>query len=557
MLLDSKGQPVSSTKSYKKDPAPKTGEVFATWGDNSTPLARLPMGGIVQFNLDNLRVADFRNMRTHYQVNSSLAVLAFMQHQSDWHVECDDQKVADECEYQLRAIWTQLNRGMATANWAGYSPNILQYENSADRGKTELSKIKDLVPESAAVHWKEVDAWRPVGATPHSTAKVKIYDGIKQLGAPWPTPVDNTFWYPLLMENGNYEGTQLLKAAFTSWYFSILIHLFANRYYERFGEPIVKGRAPFEENIRLPGSSESVPGVNYMLSLIQDLRNRSVVVLPDSRTENSKGQSSYDYDLEYLESQMRGADWERYLTRLDEEISIGMFTPILLLRTADVGSYNLGVGHMQMYLWMLNAMNADRAQYIDKYILAKIANFTFSPKAPRPHIKFRKLGNQNADLVKSVLMYLLDNKAVMPDVKEVGEISGMSLEQIKKTIEDTPVTPPAPGVGNPGPADPNNPPGQDPLASGDPKATQQDITARVARQVENHFANGGMKPDSNIDMGYRRRLERILGSTDKAERVYAAMDAWISDCKTVFKNPGEFNSAFSRVLEAEIADALK
>jgi hypothetical protein len=52
---------------------------------------------------------------------------------------------------------------------------------------------------------------------------------------------------------------------------------------------------------------------------------------------------------------MRGADFERYMTRLDEEMSIGLFTPILLLRTADVGSYNLGQGHMQIYLWMLNA----------------------------------------------------------------------------------------------------------------------------------------------------------------------------------------------------------
>lgn len=683
-LLGPNGRPIASSEFRKTKDQPILGEAFGVWGPNAdVRYANLPGIGIVQFDLSKLTLADYKVMRDHYQVNASLNVLSFMQHQSDWHIECENQKIADECERQLRNVWTQLNRAMSVANWSGYSPNILQWENNDITSRTELAKVKDLDPASCAVNWKEVDGWVPPGS--NAKNKLKIYDGIKQVGAPWPIPTDNcvtpdtlilcddfkwrpagqlevgqgiiafdenekvygrsyrnaqivvnnpgnkdcvrithsrgilemsvdhpvlvrslpvrknednqdinykdhwvwkdaadlevgdrlayfgdpwtesndwlsgylagifdgeasisktgqltfwqnegevldlvleildshdfkygifdnrgctqisisggiresmrfigmfntlrikfgsidtrikigksvdlvtvelnepignqaiasiqtscgtfitggvlshnSFWYPMLMENNDYLGRKLLRPAFTSWFFSILIHMFANRYFERYGEPVVKGRAPFENDVQLPDGTK-LNGLEYMISVMKDLRNRAVIALPDDKTEMSNGRMEFDYDISYLESQMRGADWERYLTRLDEEISIGLFTPILLLRTADVGSYNLGVGHMQMYLWMLNAMNDDRAQYINKYILSRMTDFNFSVKAPRPRIVFRKLGNQNADVLVQVMKYLTQGGRISFDYKELGEIVGMTVTEVKQTIED-------------------------------------------------------------------------------------------------------------------------
>jgi hypothetical protein len=551
-LLDSRGNPVSSSD-FKKSPAPKTGEAFAIWGENTAPMSRLPLGGLVQFNLENLTVHDYRAMRSHYQVNASLAVLSFMQHQSDWHIECSDKAIAAECEEQLREIWTPLNRALSHANWAGYSPNILDWKNDNIRDKVVIDKIKDLVPESAEINWKEIDAWRPADYEGHIRhAKVKIYDGIKQVGAPWATPVGNTLWYPLLMENGNYKGRNLLKAAFTSWYFSILIHLFANRYYERFGEPIVVGRAPFEDDVKLPGTEERVNGIEYMLKVISDLRSRSVVALPDDKTEMSNGRSEYDYTLEYLESQMRGADWERYLTRLDEEISIGLFTPILLLRTADVGSYNLGVGHMQMYLWMLNAMNSDRAEYINKYILSKITDYNFSSKAPRPKIKFRKLGNQNAEIMRTIVDQMMSQGRLGVDVKELGEIAGLTMTEIEQTLEDNPS----------GLDDTSGDTGGDKGSLDKPAPTTKKITARIRSQVENHFRNGGIAEDSNLSPGYRKQLEQELLHSRVADPITAANVVlgntmeWADEAKVYAHNAEEFVAQFERVLESEMKAVL-
>jgi hypothetical protein len=550
-LLGPNGRPISSSD-FKKAPAPPLGEAFGAWAGRDIQYVTMPGGGLIGFDLSKLTVTDFRTMRDHYQVNASLAVLSFMQHQSEWHIECENEKIADFCEAQLRNVWTPLNRSLATANWAGFSPNVLQWENNLIDKSVDLGKIKDLLPEECAVNWKIVEGYAP----PNSPKpKFKIYDGMIQHGQPGPIPVENTLWYPLLMENGDYYGRKLLRPAFVSWYFSILIHLFANRYYERFGEPTPVGRASFEDEVELP-TGGSARGNKYMLAILEQLRNRSVVVLPNDSTDFGNGRREYDYDIEYLESQMRGADFERYLTRLDEEISIGLFTPILLLRTADVGSYNLGVGHMQMYLWMLNAMNNDRADYINKYILSRMTDFNFSPSAPRPKIKFRKLGNQNAELIRALVTELARADKIKPDIRELGEMAGMTFEEIEATVED----PGGTGDDNPDvdtrDGRPERPKSEGPAGPDKARETTREITARVAAQVKNSFGN---LDTTKINMGYKKRMAESLG-VDAAERLYRRMDLWLEDAAAVdsrvYKTPENFMKYFSTVLNNEIESAV-
>jgi hypothetical protein len=490
-----------------------------------------------------------------------------MQHQSDWHIECENKKLADLCTETMLNIWTPLNRSMSTANWSGYSPNVLEWD-SVDRSVI-ISKVKDLIPEECAVNWKEVEGWAPPGRTP---PKFKIYDGIKQWGQGWPTPVENSFWYPMLMENGDYYGRKLLRPAFQSWFFSILVHLFANRYYERFGEPTPIGRAPFDEDVTING--ETVSGNTYMLTLLQQLRNRSVVVLPSDKTQGSNGNMDFDYTIDYLESQMRGADFERYLTRLDEEISIGLFTPILLLRTADVGSYNLGVGHMQMYLWMLNAMNADRKLYIDKYILSPLADYNVGTNAPRPKIIFRKLGNTNSDMIQSLLLALVNKDLAKPDIVELGELAGMTLSEIKQTVADPNATP-DPNATTPDPAadatpqpkggQTGNPGGgsKSPAktAASNPMSIAAEIVDRVSPQVYRAFLEG--KTDWVPDFGFYRKMSGALqdagvyGAIEVNTDLFRRLELWTREMSSMSNiDAPTYMRMFETLLKSEIERAL-
>ncbi len=561
-LLGPDGRPISSKSlQNKKAPPPKLGEGYAAgWTGEDVKFLQLPGGGALQLNLDALTLSDFRQMKDHYQINSSLSVLTFMMHQMEWHIDCEDEKQRDFYEESLNNVWTTLVRAMSQAFWAGYSPNILQWDNDTPARRVVLDKIKDIFPEDAKVHWKQVEGFSSEGADQTGITrvrpKVKIYDGIDQFGFGH-VPVGNTFWYPLLMENGNYYGRKLLRPAFTSWFFSILLHLFANRYYERFGEPTPVGRAPFDEQFTIDG--QEVSGRNLMVDVITQLRNRGVVLLPNDKTPfGDETNPGYDYTLEYLESQMRGADFERYMTRLDEEMSLALFTPILLLRTADVGSYNLGTQHTQTYLWMLNAISGDWATYINKYMLRPMRDYNFGTNAAMPKIKFRRTGKENRDLVRDIVVKLLETGKMSADVRELGEMTGMTFDQIKTLTGDGPQQQADPSQED------GDTPGQTDQQGGQNLGgifgVADQICNRVENQVKNAFKKDQFNSDLRLSMGYRRQLQDaaeeagIDSPISYTARIYAVMDEWLKDIAISgnVDNTADFMKNFKSVLYSMI-----
>lgn len=411
---------VTPLSSHKKAKPPPLGEAFGDqWGQLKGDSLILPGGGALQFDFTRLRISDYREMLNNYQIKASLEALNFILHQSAWTIECESEKIRKHCTENMERIWTQLNVALSTAHWAGYSPNILQWENDTGDKTIQLAKIKDLLPEAATVNWKEVEGWAPPGEV---KPKHLIYDGIREFGSRWPVPSECSLWYPFRMVAGDYGGTKLLQSAYIPYYFSQLIHLFNSRYLERFGEPAMIGRAPMGSDVEL-GNGNTQEAGSYMLQQMALLRSGAVSMLPNDIESSSD--DKYEYTLEYLESQMRGADFERYLTRLDEEMSLALFTPLLLLRTGDSGSYNQSSTHLQMFLWGLNSMNGDRKLYIDKYILSRMVDFNFGPKAPRARIVFRKMGNDNAELVKTVATQMVNGKIAKVDLAELSDAAGL------------------------------------------------------------------------------------------------------------------------------------
>ena len=518
-LLGPDGLPISSRHARKKRPKAITGEAFGDWSGRDRFLRQLPGGGYVQFDLSKLTLADYRLMRENYQINSSLSLLSFMVHQADWHIESDQKKIATHCEDNLRLMWTRLVRAMSQAFWAGYSPNVLQWQNDLKSGTVQLDKIKDLVPEECSVNWREVDGYVPPDQKNTVPPKFKVYDGIRQIGARWPIPVRNTLWYPLLMENSDMYGRQLLKTAYTPYFFSLLLHLFSNRYYERFGEPVPIGRAPWDSEVEVGGTR--IRGNEAMRQILQNLRNRSVVVLPADIDPETK---EFDYQIEYLESQMRGADFERYMTRLDEEMSLALFTPLLMMRTADVGSYNLGIGHTQVYLWLLNAILADWSEYISKYVLAPMVDFNFGERAPRAKIVFRKLGTKNEETIRAIITELIRKGSAKVDVIELGQSLGMKVEEIEQVQEPVPAlgdptnptADPAadPNTGKPNPSDPklDKRVGRDKPKT--PKGIQKTSSARtlIERNVRQQLLSAEARNDTRpqVNLGYLSTLVAVL-----------------------------------------------
>jgi hypothetical protein len=545
----------TKTTEHRKADAPFTGEI-GQWASEGLQFATLPGGGVLQFDLNRLTLADYRAMRDHYQINANLTLLTFMIHQIDWRIECSDKRIANEIEEQLRPLWSQIVRGMAQAFWAGFSPLVLQYENDVQNRRITLDKVKDLMPEDSDVNWKEIRGYNPGNAV--AKKRYYVYDGIKQVGESHPIPVENTLWYPLLMENGNYSGRKLLRSAFVPWFFSMLIHLYANRYFERFGEPLPIGRADYDNEFNING--EVVSGRKAMENILYQLRSRSVVVLPSDRDPETK---EFTFDLEYLESQMRGADFERYLTRLDEEMSLGLFTPILMLRTVDVGSYNLGINHMQVWMWMLNAIAADMKTYLDKYLIQRLKAFNFSPNAPRAEWKPRPLGKQDTETMRAIILAMVREKMVKPaDLVEFGQALGLSLQEIREIRED------GDGDGDQTDERTGRPERNDAtggLRVENSRATSGEISERVRTQVTKAFREGTFGTgDFMPALGYRRRFEESLmadgasaeDARTRAGAFFSRLEAWLEDFvplgEKAFTGPNEFMTAFDRVIDTTL-----
>jgi hypothetical protein len=561
-----------SIAAHKKTPPPALGPAFAhkNFDFNFT---QMPGGATLMFDLDKLTMSDYRAMRWHPQVNSSLMLMTFMIHQIDWEIQGEDKRIVQAVEENLRLIWTRLVRAMSTSLWAGYSPNAVEWANAENGNFVFIDKIIDLVPEECEVNWKMVESSYVPPAEPGRTfipPKVPVFDGIKKLGLNYPIPVEMTFWYPFMIEQGDYYGKKLLKAAFTPWYFSTLIHLFSNRYFERFGEPLPIGRAPFDEDFPYKDSSGTLrtkTGKQAMEEALLGLRSRGIVVLPSDRDPSASsggGRSEYTYDIEYLESQMRGADFERYMYRLDEEISLALFTPTLLMRTADQGSNSLGVQHTQTFLWNLNSIVGDMKEYIDRYIVKRIAAVNSAGK-PKP-IEWvpRKMGKDNPETIRSIIAAMISGGMAKVDVKELGVVLGLTLKEIEQLQADPNADPNT----NPNDQRQRDRPARSqatngPRRVGEPLATGREIAARISGQVSKAWSD---LKGANLSMGYRKRFAESLvaegmlieDAVTVTENLYSRMEVWLETAvgfgTEEFSGPKDFVAMFERRLTTEIED---
>ena len=551
---------------FRKADPPALGPAFGHT-IHDPQLVEMPGGATLMFDLSKLNLSDYRSMRSHPQINASLSLMTFMIHEMDWRIECERQDIADVVEENMRAIWTRLVRAFSTAYWAGFAPCVLEWENAENGKYIFVSKIKDIPPEEAEVNWKEVQSsYRPPGGlVSYRPNKVKIFDGIKKDGLNYPIPPEHSFWYPVLMENGNMYGRKLLRSAFMPWYFSLIMHLFANRYFERFGEPVPVGRAPFDEEFNVKdgaGNDVKLTGKQAMEQILAQLRSRGIVVLPSDRDMSASGaggRSEYIWDIEYLESQMRGADFERYLSRLDEEISLSIFTPMLLMRTGDVGSHNLGVQHTQTWLWSLNSLAMDLKDYIDRYIVERIKAYNFSPNAPKCEWVPRRLGKDNPETLRSVITALINQGSTKVDLDELGQALGMSLQEIRQVQAE----PEAPEQDNRDRIERDRS-GSGPRRVGEPLATSREIAARVSGQVQKAWKEDRFDHDFVPSMGYRRRFQESLESEgwtpgqaeEQTVNLYSRMENWMKTAvalgKEEFASPNDFMSLFERRLTTEI-----
>lgn len=507
-------------KQYRRDAPPRiTQGGPGRWGGPGAEVDtnfRYGLGGQqLGLNVDNLSLREYRAMRSHYQISATLKIITATAHEIDWRVTGGSTAANTFIEENLRDVWTELIIGMSQAFWAGYSPLALQFENDVPDRKVRLKRIKDLIPEYCDVHWKKVAGTRnrTEPCVPNPGRKDSwIYDGIKQDGEQGHIRPESTLWYPLLMENGNMKGQKLLKAAYEPWFFSQLVHLWNNRYFENFATPVVVARAPFDDSLELADGS-LVTGQEVMVNVVNQLRNNSSVVLPSQRTPGVTGNGDkhdFEYLVDFLESSQRGADFDRLLTRYDEEMSLALFTPVLLFRTADVGSYNLGQAHERVFYQSMNMLVEDMMRYINRFLIPRMVGYNFTQEMARSmRLEHRKLGRDTDETVRAMAQALLNGGLATPNLAQFGEAMNMEWEAVTQ-IDESLGGPTS--TGSPAPSAPSSA-AQLALQVGD----------RLRGQFRNAHANGRLD-EVEVHLSHERQAVDLLAASMSREDAEAKVE---------------------------------
>ncbi len=394
----------------------------ADWGKTPSKIVedwKLPDGSVMFKDLSRLPLYYYDQMSNDYQIKANLQIISLTLQQIDWWIDCDNKKIAQVLQEALLRIWNHTLRTFSKAYIFGYSPAEKVYMEHPKLGLI-YKEIRDLKPSSCTIDVDKKD-----GSFNGFTQEA-------QNGRTIHIEPDYALWYPFMMENGDWYGQKILKSCYKPWFYSEVLHIFMNYYYERHGKPPVVGYCP-------EGQTEDENGVahsnqDYMIDVLRDLRYNSQMAIPSTRDE--KG--NREWEIEFLEAQSKGIDFDLALKRYDMEKTRAMFSGDLVFSGGSGGSYALGQVQDNNLKIMMNSFIEDMKTYIDKFLIDKLRVLNFGENSPEATFGYRKLEKMDLEAMSGILRTMVSQGSAIPDLSELSTILGIT---IKDAVEVTGVSP--------------------------------------------------------------------------------------------------------------------
>lgn len=381
------------------------------------------------YNPDNIKIDTYDKIYRNHQAKSCLNIIRYSLQQVDWFIQSEDEEAKDVLTFAINRIWNNLMKSVSKSFRYGYSPNVKVFELTEIGGKEYViyKRIKDLNPKDCTV---KVDKWGNYDGF--------IYKNEDPMSKVTVEP-KYSFWYSSDMENGNNYGNSMLKDVYKPWFYSEKIHTYANRYYERFGEPLVVGRAPSGNSKVKDANGKVSSAQNIMAEVIDSIRSHSSAQLPSDKHPESK---EFLYDIKYLESQMRGFDFDNYLSRLDMEITRGLIVPDLMFSSGSGGSYGLGSAQIEAFYTNLMGIMDNIVDYVDRYIIPQLIDYNFNKKITAT-IAYQPLSVESKTFINEMINNLIKLGKIEPSIEQIEERSGFKFEKIEQpdpVVSETKIT---------------------------------------------------------------------------------------------------------------------
>lgn len=447
-------------------PLPPTGEQLGEYGGPTSGAVTSSAGYVDQrrarvtplLNMTKLTPQLIRAMREHPQIVACLAAQSLPLLRADWTIECDDDDIRDTVERLYRTIHARVIRSMARCLWAGYSPNVLVWDIDPETGAFAVTSVRDLDPYTCTPNVDEAGD----------------YEGFVQNAHGKPTTIEAlaSLWGVEGMESGNLYGRPLLTAAREAWQAQQAIALYHLRFLERFGEPVVKVRAPegvvdtneTARNAAIVWNAEhptepprDIPAPNNVskidqgLELGTNLRHHSVVSLPSTPHLGPDGKvAGYAWDLEYLTAVGDGTAFREAIAAEDRKMARAILVPSLLLEGGDtVGSNALGQAHRDTFTQNIDARLSDYASQISEHLLDRLVDFNYGDRAPRARLVFAPTSDETIERMWELVKVLVAGKGIALDVPAIAARVGVPVTVTEDDAPDPAASSPYTSVGLP------------------------------------------------------------------------------------------------------------
>ena len=344
-----------------------------------------------------------KRMRLDPQIRLALAAIKAPVIGLSWRAESVDGSLARFVESALRPLWRALVRSALNAVDFGFQAHEkvwhladVEVEETTDGGGTGLRtygsavtyrKLKDLDPTSVVILADEMGN----------------FAGFRQLSTDVVVPAEKSFVVTVEKEWGDLYGTSRLDAAYEPWYWCRVMYASCNRYFERKGDPPIKGHAPAE--IRLDEDGNEVNSLDEANSVIQSLRAGGTAVFPDERDE----QGHPRWDFEFLLDDKRAEMFLDYIQHLEVMKLRAMLVPErVLTQEGATGSYALAQEHTDTFLRSEELLIQELLDHINRYLVPQLVFYNFGPAAPPVRITTSGLSRSNRELMKELLLRVLD-----------------------------------------------------------------------------------------------------------------------------------------------------
>jgi hypothetical protein len=341
-------------------------------------------------------------MRLDPQLRLALAAIKAPIVSLPWRAESAEPGLARFVEAALRPLWRSLVRSALNAVDFGFQVHEkvwqvadLAVEGPRGAGGRSLRiyrdavtyrKLKDLDPASVVI----------------LTDETGDFAGFRQLATDVVVPAEKAFVVTCEREWGNLYGSGRLDAAYEPWYWCRVMYASCNRYFERKGDPPIKGHAPAE--VRLDAEGNEVNSLDEANAVIQSLRAGGTAVFPDERDEHGNPR----WDFNFLLDDKRADMFLAYIQHLEVLKLRALLVPErVLTHEGAAGSYALAEEHTDTFLRSEELLIQELLDHVNRYLVPQLVFYNFGPDVPPVRITTPGLSRANQELMKELVLRLL------------------------------------------------------------------------------------------------------------------------------------------------------